>query len=61
MGPKRPRSTFLTPLEKSTAKELGGELGRITDPHVRMSLLLQAAFGLRREEFIQGLVGQGRT
>ncbi len=35
------------------AKELGDGLKRITDPHVRMSLRLQAAFGLRREESIK--------
>ena len=35
------------------AKELGDGLDRITDPHVRMSLRLQAAFGLRREESIK--------
>ncbi len=38
---------------KSKAKELGDGLDRITDPHVRMSLRLQAAFGLRREESIK--------
>ena len=30
-----------------------GELARVTDEHVRMSLRLQAAFGLRREEAIK--------
>ena len=38
---------------ESKAKELGDGLDRITDPHVRMSLRLQAAFGLRREESIK--------
>lgn len=38
---------------ESKAKELGDRLDRITDPHVRMSLRLQAAFGLRREESIK--------
>jgi site-specific recombinase XerC len=38
---------------ESKAKEIGNRLGRITDPHVRMSLRLQAAFGLRREESIK--------
>lgn len=38
---------------ESKAKELGGRLDRFTDPHVRMSLRLQAAFGLRREESIK--------
>lgn len=37
----------------SKAVELGSELSRITDPHVRMSLQLQAVFGLRREEAIK--------
>jgi len=38
---------------ESKAKELGDGLHRIIDPHVRMSLRLQAAFGLRREESIK--------
>jgi len=38
---------------ESKAKELGDRLDRITDPHVRMSLRLQAAFGLRREESVK--------
>ncbi|HFH2971975.1 phage integrase N-terminal domain-containing protein [Pseudomonas aeruginosa] len=37
----------------SKAKELGGGLDKITNPHVCMSLRLQAAFGLRREESIK--------
>ena len=38
----------------SKARELSGtELGRITDPYTSMSLRLQAAFGLRREELIK--------
>jgi hypothetical protein len=38
----------------SKARELsGGELARITDPYTAMSLRLQAAFGLRREESIK--------
>lgn len=36
----------------SKARELGSGLDRITDPHVEMSLRLQAAFGLRRKESI---------
>jgi len=40
---------------ESKARELGDGLDRITDPHVRMSLRLQAAFGLRREESIKFL------
>ncbi|HFJ9781970.1 TPA: phage integrase N-terminal domain-containing protein [Stenotrophomonas maltophilia] len=38
---------------ESKARELGDGLNRITDPHVCMSLRLQAAFGLRREESIK--------
>ncbi|MDR2259465.1 MAG: integrase domain-containing protein [Azoarcus sp.] len=38
---------------ENRAKELGDGLDRITDAHVRMSLRLQAAFGLRREESIK--------
>jgi site-specific recombinase XerC len=38
---------------ESKAKELGDGLDRIIDPHVHMSLRLQAAFGLRREESIK--------
>ncbi|BEG76049.1 phage integrase N-terminal domain-containing protein [Achromobacter xylosoxidans] len=37
----------------SKARELGTGLEEITDVHVRMSLQLQAAFGLRREEAIK--------
>ena len=38
----------------SKARELScGELSRISDPYTRMSLRLQAAFGLRREESIK--------
>ena len=37
----------------SKARELGTGLEQITDAHVRMSLQLQAAFGLRREEAIK--------
>lgn len=38
---------------ESKAKELGDGLARITDPYVRMSLRLQAALGLRRDESIK--------
>lgn len=38
---------------KNRAKELDNKLDRIADPHVRVSLHLQAAFGLRREESIK--------
>jgi integrase len=37
----------------SKARELGTGLEQVTDVHVRMSLQLQAAFGLRREEAIK--------
>ena len=37
----------------SKAQELGTGLEQITNVHVRMSLQLQAAFGLRREEAIK--------
>ncbi|HGW5539172.1 integrase [Pseudomonas aeruginosa] len=37
----------------SKAREMGSALDQITDVHVRMSLQLQAAFGLRREESIK--------
>jgi len=46
-----PERRYVT--SKSKAKELDDRLDRITDPHVRMSLRLQAAFGLRREESIK--------
>ncbi|MCI0992539.1 integrase domain-containing protein [Pseudomonas corrugata] len=42
---------FVTNVSK--AQELGTELGKITDAHVHMSLQLQSAFGLRREEAIK--------
>ena len=38
---------------ENKAKELDDRLDRITDPYVCMSLRLQAAFGLRREEAIK--------
>ncbi|WP_347888583.1 phage integrase N-terminal domain-containing protein [Nitrosomonas europaea] len=38
---------------ESKAKELDNRLDKITDSYVRMSLRLQAAFGLRREESIK--------
>ncbi|WP_454455225.1 integrase domain-containing protein [Thauera phenylacetica] len=37
----------------SKARELGSGLDLVTDAHVRMSLQLQAVFGLRREEAIK--------
>lgn len=38
---------------QNKAQRLDKELDRINDPHVHMSLRLQAAFGLRREEAIK--------
>lgn len=46
-----PERQYVTNVSK--ARELGDGLSRVTDPHVRMSLRLQAAFGLRREESIK--------
>lgn len=46
-----PERRYVT--NESKAKELGDKLDRISDPYVRMSLRLQAAFGLRREESIK--------
>jgi len=37
----------------SKARKLGSGLAQVTDAHVRMSLQLQAVFGLRREESIK--------
>lgn len=38
---------------ESKAQELGSRLDLVTDTHVRISLQLQSAFGLRREEAIK--------
>lgn len=38
---------------ENKARELGDRLARVKDAHVRMSLELQQAFGLRREESIK--------
>jgi hypothetical protein len=38
---------------ENKARRLGDNLERVSDPHVRMSLTLQQAFGLRREESIK--------
>jgi hypothetical protein len=46
-----PQRRFVT--DENKARELGDGLDRIRDPHVRMSLSLQQAFGLRREECIK--------
>lgn len=39
--------------DQNKAKQLGNALDRISDSYVHMSLCLQAAFGLRREESIK--------
>ena len=46
-----PERRFVTNEDKS--RQLGSRLGLVTDPHVRASLKLQEAFGLRREESIK--------
>jgi hypothetical protein len=46
-----PERRFVTNENKS--RQLGTHLERVTDPHVRASLALQEAFGLRREESIK--------
>ena len=46
-----PKREFVT--NQSKARHLGDGLDRVTDPHVRASLTLQQAFGLRREEAIK--------
>lgn len=46
-----PERRYVTNISK--AREQDDRLARITDPHVRVSLRLQAAFGLRREESIK--------
>ncbi len=46
-----PERRYVT--NESKARELGDRLDRITDSHARMSLRLQAVFGLRREESIK--------
>jgi integrase len=46
-----PRRRFVA--GENNARELGDRLDRIRDPHVCMSLSLQQAFGLRREECIK--------
>jgi hypothetical protein len=45
-----PDRRFVT--NDNKAQQVDGRLERITDPHVRMSLTLQQAFGLRRKESI---------
>lgn len=46
-----PERRYVTNISK--AREPDDRLAKITDPHVRVSLRLQAAFGLRREESIK--------
>jgi integrase len=46
-----PNRQFLT--NDNKARELGGKLSKVSDEYVRMSLRLQQAFGLRREEAIK--------
>ena len=46
-----PERRYVTNISK--AQELGTGLEQVTDAYVRMSLQLQAAFGLRREEAIK--------
>lgn len=43
-----PDRRFVT--HDNKAQQVDGRLDRVTDPHVRMSLTLQQAFGLRRKE-----------
>jgi len=47
-----PSRVFVTNVSKATSL-VDANLDRVRDPHVRMSLELQAAFGLRREEAIK--------
>jgi integrase len=46
-----PQRKFVTNEDKSST--LAGKAERVSDPYVRMSLALQEAFGLRREESIK--------
>ena len=46
-----PRRVFVTNVSK--ARELGDVLTKVRDPHLRVSLQLQAEFGLRREEALK--------
>lgn len=47
-----PSRVFVTNVSKATSL-VDANLDRVRDPHVRMSLELQASFGLRREEAIK--------
>lgn len=46
-----PERRYVT--NENKAQELGDALDKVKDPYVRMSLALQAVFGLRREEAIK--------
>ncbi len=46
-----PRRALVT--NENKAQQLGNNIERVTDPHVRISLELQQQFGLRREECIK--------
>ncbi len=46
-----PRRVFVTDVSK--ARELGDVLEKVRDPHIRVSLQLEAQFGLRREEALK--------
>ncbi|MEJ1961586.1 MAG: phage integrase N-terminal domain-containing protein [Gammaproteobacteria bacterium] len=46
-----PQRRFVTNEDRSSS--LDGKIERVSDPYVRMSLALQEAFGLRREESIK--------
>lgn len=46
-----PKRVFVT--NENKAAELADKLGKVSDPYVRVSLELQRAFGLRREESIK--------
>ncbi len=46
-----PKRVFVT--NENKAVELSDKLGKVSDPYVRVSLELQRAFGLRREESIK--------
>lgn len=47
-----PRRTYVTNLNQSRSLT-AGDLANVTDPYTQMSLKLQAAFGMRREESIK--------
>lgn len=51
-----PNRRFVTNVSKARTVE-AAELSRVRDPRVRMSLMLQQAFGLRREEAIKFMPG----